>query len=89
LEEKDVDLPECRAVWLELLQPVYFFASCGSGVQRKQKNGSFLADAAPGRYLEPTIAVTRTETASKQHEHRDQDINAHLPTDQLNFFFVF
>ena len=36
-------------------------------VQKKQKNGSFLADAAPGRYLEPTIAVTRTETASKQH----------------------
>ena len=58
-------------------------------VQRKQKNGSFLADAAPGRYLEPTIAVTRTETASKQHEHRDQDINAHLPTDQLNFFCVY
>ena len=66
-----------------------FFCFLWKWGQRKQKNGSFLADAAPGRYLEPTIAVTRTETASKQHEHRDQDINAHLPTDQLNFFLCF
>ena len=68
---------------------LFFCFLCKWVVQRKQKNGSFLADAAPGRYLEPTIAVTRTETASKQHEHRDQDINAHLPTDQLNFFCVY
>jgi hypothetical protein len=89
LSEKDVDLPECRAVFTDILEPAYVFASKSvlkyTPFPRKHIHRSYIAVHAPGRYLQPTIAVTRTELDPCQHEHRDQDINAHLPSDMHNF----